>query len=262
MPSSATVGSAAAAPSRCCSPCSSWWRRGPASPRRGASWSPGPTRARRSGPRRPPPPPTRRPATGPGTDAHPEPDEPDPHTPASSRRPTGPRGSASGANAAVVVESDGRRRGIDIFARKGARVIAVNDGKVVRIGKSKRLGRFVKLLDVYGNTYTYAHLGKVSETYPVTQEAHRQALGDPPRAQARQGAEGRRVRDQGPRRQVEGQAPAKEEGAGRQGARQAAPGRFGRGPRPPRSRSACSPTRSARTRRRPAAPSSSASPPR
>src|SRR5215213_8014368 len=71
-----------------------------------------------------------------------------------------------GANAAVVVESDGHRRGIDIFARKGAPAIAVNDGKVVRIGRSKRLGRFVKLLDVYGNTYTYAHLGKVAETYP------------------------------------------------------------------------------------------------
>src|SRR5688572_27631638 len=71
-----------------------------------------------------------------------------------------------GANAAVVVESDGRRRGIDIFAKKGARVIAVNDGKVVRIGSSKRLGRYVKLLDVYGNTYTYAHLGKVAATYP------------------------------------------------------------------------------------------------
>src|SRR5215218_2963104 len=71
-----------------------------------------------------------------------------------------------GANAAVVVEADGRRRGIDIFARKGAPAIAVNDGKVVRIGRSQRLGRFVKLLDVYGNTYTYAHLGKVAKTYP------------------------------------------------------------------------------------------------
>src|SRR5829696_2429078 len=71
-----------------------------------------------------------------------------------------------GANAAVVVEADGHRRGIDIFARKGAPAIAVNDGKVVRIGRSQRLGRFVKLLDVYGNTYTYAHLGKVAATYP------------------------------------------------------------------------------------------------
>jgi murein DD-endopeptidase MepM/ murein hydrolase activator NlpD len=71
-----------------------------------------------------------------------------------------------GANAAVVVESDGERRGIDIFARRGAPVIAVNDGKIVRIGRTKRLGRFVKLLDVYGNTYTYANLGRISKTYP------------------------------------------------------------------------------------------------
>jgi len=68
---------------------------------------------------------------------------------------------ADGCNAAVVVESDGRRRGIDIFAKKGAPVIAVNDGKIVRIGKSKRLGRFVKLLDVYAThtlqpTYDFA----------------------------------------------------------------------------------------------------------
>jgi soluble lytic murein transglycosylase-like protein len=72
-----------------------------------------------------------------------------------------------GANAAVVVEGDGERRGIDIFARKGAPAIAVNDGKIVKIGRSKRLGRFVKLLDVYGNTYTYGHLGTIAKTYPA-----------------------------------------------------------------------------------------------
>src|SRR5829696_977892 len=72
-----------------------------------------------------------------------------------------------GANAAVVVQGDGRRRGIDIFAREGAPAIAVNDGKVVRIGRSNRLGRFVMLLDVYGNTYTYAHHGTVAKRYPA-----------------------------------------------------------------------------------------------
>jgi murein DD-endopeptidase MepM/ murein hydrolase activator NlpD len=78
----------------------------------------------------------------------------------------------SGANAAVVVESDHTRKGIDIFTRKGAPVVAVNDGRVLRIGKTKRLGRFVKLLDVYGNTYTYAHLGTVSKTYPAPKKRH------------------------------------------------------------------------------------------
>jgi hypothetical protein len=70
-------------------------------------------------------------------------------------------------NAAMVVEADGARKGIEIFARAGAPVVAVNDGRVVAIGKSKRLGRFVKLQDVYGNTFTYGGLKKVSRTYPA-----------------------------------------------------------------------------------------------
>jgi len=70
-------------------------------------------------------------------------------------------------NKAVVVESGADRRGIKVFSRKGARVIAVNDGTITAIGTSKRLGRFIKLQDVYGNTYTYGHLGKVAQRYPA-----------------------------------------------------------------------------------------------
>ena len=80
------------------------------------------------------------------------------------------------------MESDERRRGIRIFARSGAPVVAVNDGRVVRIGRSKRLGRFVELQDAYGNTYTYAKLGKVSATYPAPARAPHLAARDPPRA--------------------------------------------------------------------------------
>jgi hypothetical protein len=70
-------------------------------------------------------------------------------------------------NAAMVVESDAARKGIDIYSRDNAPVIAVNDGKVLKIGQSKRLGRFMVVQDVYGNTYTYGGLGSVSKTYPV-----------------------------------------------------------------------------------------------
>jgi hypothetical protein len=52
-----------------------------------------------------------------------------------------------------------------VFARKGARVVAVNDGKVTKIGRSERLGRFVQLRDAHGNTYTYAQLGSIAKTY-------------------------------------------------------------------------------------------------
>ena len=68
-------------------------------------------------------------------------------------------------NAAMVVESSGRR-GIRIFSRERAPVVAVNDGKIVRIGHNRRLGNYVMLQDVYGNTYTYGHLGKVNRRYP------------------------------------------------------------------------------------------------
>jgi hypothetical protein len=73
-------------------------------------------------------------------------------------------------NAAMVVESDGARRNIEIFSKPNAPVIAVNDGRVVKIGHNKRLGAFVMLQDVYGNTYTYAHLGSIEQTYPAPKD--------------------------------------------------------------------------------------------
>ncbi len=72
-----------------------------------------------------------------------------------------------GENAANVIESDDNRRSIDIFAEKGSPVVAVNDGVIKKIGRNKKLGRHVVLQDVYGNRYTYAHLGEVSRLYPV-----------------------------------------------------------------------------------------------
>ena len=72
-----------------------------------------------------------------------------------------------GQNAANVVESTDDRRSIQIFAAPGAPVVAVNDGVIEKIDRNRRLGRFVVLQDVYGNRYTYAHLGSVSREYPV-----------------------------------------------------------------------------------------------
>jgi hypothetical protein len=92
---------------------------------------------------------------------------------------------APGTNVANVVESDGTRRSIRIYSRKGAPVIAVQDGRVSRIGHSRKLGSFVELQDSYGNAYLYAGLGKLAETYPFPKErkAKRRELalpeGDP-----------------------------------------------------------------------------------
>ena len=70
-------------------------------------------------------------------------------------------------NAAYSVESTGERNGIKIFAKSGAPVVAVNDGRIVKVGHSRRLGSFVTMQDVYGNTYTYAHLKQVVESFPT-----------------------------------------------------------------------------------------------
>ena len=75
-----------------------------------------------------------------------------------------------GENAANLVEDSVTRRGIDIFAREGSPVVAVNDGVIKKIGRSRELGRYVVLQDVYGNRFTYAHLGSVSQSYPVPKE--------------------------------------------------------------------------------------------
>ena len=80
-----------------------------------------------------------------------------------------------GENAARLVEDSLTRRGIDIFAQEGSPVIAVNDGVIKKIGNNRRLGRHIVLQDVYGNRFTYAQLGSVSQTYPVP----KQDAGDP-----------------------------------------------------------------------------------
>jgi murein DD-endopeptidase MepM/ murein hydrolase activator NlpD len=73
-------------------------------------------------------------------------------------------------NAAVPVEPSARRKNIQIFAKKGSPVIAVNDGRIVKVGQKPGLGRYVVLQDVYGNTFTYGHLGSVSKYYAVPKE--------------------------------------------------------------------------------------------
>jgi murein DD-endopeptidase MepM/ murein hydrolase activator NlpD len=73
-------------------------------------------------------------------------------------------------NAALPVTSSSTRRGINIFAKAGSPAIAVQDGKIVKMGRTDRLGKFIQLRDVYGNTYTYAHLKKLSVAYPVPKE--------------------------------------------------------------------------------------------
>jgi hypothetical protein len=75
-----------------------------------------------------------------------------------------------GTNAAVPVTSNARRTGIDIYSSDNAPVVATQDGKIVKMGVDSRLGRYIELQDVYGNTYTYGNLKSVSKAYPVPKQ--------------------------------------------------------------------------------------------
>jgi murein DD-endopeptidase MepM/ murein hydrolase activator NlpD len=81
------------------------------------------------------------------------------------------------SNAAVLVNSTQTSKtaassGTNIFAKTGSPVIAVNDGKVVKVGQSQKLGNYLELQDATGNVYTYAHLGSIPKTYPVPKLVH------------------------------------------------------------------------------------------
>jgi murein DD-endopeptidase MepM/ murein hydrolase activator NlpD len=70
-------------------------------------------------------------------------------------------------NAALPVDPVAHRTGINIFAKAGAPVIAVQDGRIVGEGRSQKLGNYLRLQDAYGNTYTYSGLKTIVSRYPV-----------------------------------------------------------------------------------------------
>jgi hypothetical protein len=74
-------------------------------------------------------------------------------------------------NAAQLIESSVQRKGINIFAKQGSPVIAVNDGVIKKMGTSKKLGRYIILQDAYGNQYTYSGLGELAHVYPVAKNS-------------------------------------------------------------------------------------------
>jgi hypothetical protein len=49
-------------------------------------------------------------------------------------------------------------------------VVAVNDGVITDMGENAKLGKYVILTDAYGNRYTYAGLGSISEVHPVPKD--------------------------------------------------------------------------------------------
>jgi soluble lytic murein transglycosylase-like protein len=54
---------------------------------------------------------------------------------------------------------------VELLSAPNASVVAVQDGRITRIGDSRKLGRYLVLRDVYGDVFTYANLGSIAPTY-------------------------------------------------------------------------------------------------
>jgi hypothetical protein len=53
----------------------------------------------------------------------------------------------------------------DLQSVPKATVVAAQDGRVVKLGSSGALGRYVILRDIYGDVFTYAGMGSIAKTY-------------------------------------------------------------------------------------------------
>ena len=128
-----------------------------------------------------------------------------------------------------------------------AAVVAVQDGRIVKLGSSRKLGKYVILRDVYGDVFTYAGLGSIAPSYRLPKAPAAPRAGKPRRPAAseqRTGALAARERGRQPPLTLKVKAPAHEP------AKATAPQRARRPPgRPPPARCGCSPIPAIRTPR-------------
>ncbi len=66
---------------------------------------------------------------------------------------------------------------VDLMSAPNASVVAAQDGRVVKLGSSKKLGKYLILRDVYGDVFTYAGLGSIASHYPKPKKPKTPKLG-------------------------------------------------------------------------------------
>jgi hypothetical protein len=102
-----------------------------------------------------------------------------PASPARAANSAAPGSSAAPAPTAAVAAA-GRKPGaraaaplqlVDLMSAPNATVVAVQDGRIVQLGETRELGKYLILRDVYGDVFTYAGLGSITSTYRPPQGA-------------------------------------------------------------------------------------------
>jgi pyruvate/2-oxoglutarate dehydrogenase complex dihydrolipoamide acyltransferase (E2) component len=92
-----------------------------------------------------------------------------PTTPGSTAAPTP---AASGAGAAAAPDAPAPAAQLsELLGRKRAPVVAVEDGRIVGMGVSRKIGAYVVLRDTYGDIFTYGGLGSLAPAYRLAKQA-------------------------------------------------------------------------------------------
>jgi hypothetical protein len=82
-----------------------------------------------------------------------------------------PAAAAAGATPSTALASQQGLQLVDLTSARNASVVAVQNGKVIKIGDSSKLGKYLVLRDVYGDVFTYAGLGSIAPTYTLPKES-------------------------------------------------------------------------------------------
>jgi hypothetical protein len=89
-------------------------------------------------------------------------------SPSAPPSPTAAAAAASGQR----VKSAPAVQFVDLMSAPNAEVVATQDGRIIKLGRSRELGNYVILRDVYGDVFTYAGLGSIASHYPKPEAPH------------------------------------------------------------------------------------------
>jgi soluble lytic murein transglycosylase-like protein len=96
--------------------------------------------------------------------------------PSPSASPVAPSPQASGSGAEGVLDAPAPSSQLsELLGPSDAPVVAVEDGRVVALGASRKIGNYLVLRDVYGDVFTYAGLGSIAPFYRLPRAARPQA---------------------------------------------------------------------------------------
>jgi soluble lytic murein transglycosylase-like protein len=94
--------------------------------------------------------------------------------PGSSQAPS-PSAAAAAATHGHAAKAAAPLQFVDLMSSPNALVVAVQDGRIVQIGDSRKLGKYLVLRDVYGDVFTYAGLGSIAPSYVLPKASRAQA---------------------------------------------------------------------------------------